>query len=182
MIKAYNTGETPDLLSEDIKNATEYEKPFLEEVKRILTAPQSEDLSARQYLLAKSKIEQCKRLSHDALAAMAANLWARVQLLEESIEQITSEKAISKNRHALRAEVSLLHKGAKFKTGRPIGANSTATKHIFDLVLKFPNLSAKQLYTFADTKIIGEMSHKVFANNVSNAKKAQNTQRRRSKS
>jgi hypothetical protein len=59
----------------------------------------------------------------------------------------------------------------KFKSKRPKGSISAATKHINDLAQTNRSQSAKQLFSIADKSIIGNMIFGTFSNHVSNARK-----------
>lgn len=61
-------------------------------------------------------------------------------------------------------------KGARFRPGRLRGALGKKAKHIHELAAKYPNHSAPELRKFAEPKIIGDMSERVFANHVSRAR------------
>lgn len=62
-------------------------------------------------------------------------------------------------------------KGRKFTPGKPVGATSNSTDHIFELAKNHRSLTAKELLSKADKSIIGDMAQGTFGNHVLDARK-----------
>jgi len=86
----------------------------------------------------------------------------------------TDSETIARNERLMdveRKKILVTEHGKKFPQGRPTGAISAPTKYINELVSEYPTKTAKDLRRLADDSIIGEMSDRTFANNVSIAKR-----------
>ena len=114
-------------------------------------------------------VEQLQSIDRDALT----RLLAKSVIALNNERQSHSKTAVTVNLMGFMQAKALpdTKKGSKFKSGRAKNAITEKTKHIYEVVARYPELSAKEIYVKADKNIIGFMTERTFANHVTAAKK-----------
>ncbi len=178
-VQIYDTSERRDYSADDLKDCTDYERPYLEAVASLPEHFRMSDTYERRMLEKARMVDMLKssKLPYESLINIAAEYYARLlsyeAALNEAVSKFVGNKAVKPKfiRELFGVEKDLLYKGAKFAPKRREGALALATKYIHRLVEKNSSQSAKVLLAKADKRIIGKMTLGTFQNHVTNARR-----------